>query len=70
MMDFSAIRTQVSKLLQREGRVAYRALKLQFQFDDDHLEALKDDLIKLAVRAPSPGGRGDKHRGSGQKTYP
>ena len=51
-MDFSAIRTQVIALLQREGRVAYRALKLQFQLDDDHLEALKDDLIyakRLAV---------------------
>jgi class 3 adenylate cyclase len=51
-MDFSAIRTQVIELLQREGRVAYRALKLQFQLDNDHLEALKDDLIyakRLAV---------------------
>jgi class 3 adenylate cyclase len=51
-MDFSTLRTQIIDLLQREGRVAYRALKLQFQLDDDHLEALKDDLIyakKLAV---------------------
>jgi class 3 adenylate cyclase/predicted ATPase len=51
-MDFSALRTQVIGLLQRGGRVAYRALKLQFQLDDDHLEALKDDLIyakRLAV---------------------
>jgi len=51
-MDFTALRTQVIELLQREGRVAYRVLKLQFQLDDDHLEALKDDLIyakKLAV---------------------
>jgi hypothetical protein len=51
-MDFSALRTQVIELLQREGRVAYRALKLQFQLDDDHLEALKDELIfakKLAM---------------------
>src|SRR5215471_8164831 len=52
VMDFTALRTQVIELLQREGRVAYRVLKLQFQLDDDHLEALKDDLIyakKLAV---------------------
>src|SRR5215831_19273394 len=51
-MDFSALRTQVIDLLQREGRVAYRVLKLQFQLDDDYLEALKDDLIyakQLAV---------------------
>jgi class 3 adenylate cyclase len=51
-MDFTTLRTQVMALLQGEGRVAYRALKLQFQLDDDTLEALKDDLIyakKLAV---------------------
>jgi len=52
VMDFTALRTQVMALLQGEGRVAYRVLKLQFQLDDDLLEALKDDLIyakKLAV---------------------
>jgi class 3 adenylate cyclase len=51
-MEFTTLRTQVMALLQGEGRVAYRALKLQFQLDDDTLEALKDDLIyakKLAV---------------------
>jgi hypothetical protein len=51
-MDFSALRTQVIALLQGEGRVAYRALKLQFQLDDDTVDALKDDLIyakRLAV---------------------
>src|SRR5215470_5888832 len=51
-MDFTTLRTQVMALLQGEGRVAYRVLKLQFQLDDDLLEALKDDLIyakKLAV---------------------
>jgi class 3 adenylate cyclase/predicted ATPase len=51
-MDFAALRTQVMALLQDEGRVAYRALKLQFQLDEDTIEALKDDLIyakKLAV---------------------
>jgi class 3 adenylate cyclase/predicted ATPase len=51
-MDFTTLRTQVMALLQGEGRVAYRALKLQFQLDDDTLEALKDDLIyakRLAV---------------------
>ena len=45
MMDFAAIRTQALELLQREGRVAYRILKLQLQVDDDLLEVLKDDLI-------------------------
>jgi hypothetical protein len=29
-------------MLQRRGRVTYRALKLQFGLDDDHLEAHKE----------------------------
>ena len=52
MMDFAALRTQAMELLQREGRVAYRVLKLQLQIDDDLLDVLKDDLIyakRLAV---------------------
>src|SRR6516165_8140039 len=51
-MDFTALRTQVIELLQREQRLSYRALKRQFALDDEDLEALKDDLIyakKLAV---------------------
>jgi hypothetical protein len=44
-MDFTALRTQVIALLQSEGRVAYRALRLQFQLDDDTLEALKDETL-------------------------
>ena len=45
-MDFYALLDQIITLLRRRGRVSYRALKLQFQLDDDHLEALKDELIK------------------------
>src|SRR5215510_4475146 len=56
-MDFSALRTEVIDLLQREGRVAYRALKLQFQLDDNHLEALKDDLIYAKRLAMDEDGR-------------
>ena len=51
-MDFSALRTQVIELLQREQRLSYRALKRQFALDDEDLEALKDELIyakRLAV---------------------
>jgi class 3 adenylate cyclase len=56
-MDFAALRTQVIDLLQHEGRVAYRALKLQFQLDDDYLEALKDDLIYAKQLAVDEDGR-------------
>ena len=41
-MDFYAVLDQVLELLQRRGRVSYRALKLQFHLDDEHLEALKE----------------------------
>jgi class 3 adenylate cyclase/tetratricopeptide (TPR) repeat protein len=45
-MDFYALLDQIIALLRSRGRVSYRALKLQFQLDADHLEALKDELIK------------------------
>src|SRR6516162_10106162 len=51
-MDYNAVLAQVLALLQQEQRLSYRVLKLQFQLDDDTLEALKEDLIyakKLAV---------------------
>jgi hypothetical protein len=51
-MIFDEMLTQVLALLQREKRVSYRALKRRFDFDDDYLEDVKDELIyakKLAV---------------------
>jgi hypothetical protein len=44
-MDFDAALAQVHELLQRQGRVSYRALRLRFQLDDETLAALKDELI-------------------------
>ena len=67
-MDFYAVLDQVLDLLRRRGRVAYRALQVQFHLDDAALAALKDELIaaqRLAVdeegtvlvwtREPTPG---------------
>jgi len=51
-VKFYEVVTQVLALLQREGRVSYCALKIEFDLTDDHLEALKEDLIdakRLAV---------------------
>ena len=51
-MTFEEILDQAIAMLQRRGRLTYRALKLQFQLDDEGLEALKDELIygqRLAV---------------------
>ena len=45
-MTFDEILTQIRDLLQRQGRVSYRALKRRFALDDDYLEDLKAELIK------------------------
>ena len=52
-MDFVAVVDQVIALLCQRGRLTYRILQLQFQLDEVHLEALKDELIygqRLMVR--------------------
>src|SRR5437867_2373662 len=44
-MDFYTILDQVIDLLRSRQRVTYRALKVQFQLDDEAVEALKEELI-------------------------
>ena len=39
-MTFDEILGQVLQLLQRQGRVSYRALKRRFTLDDEYLEDL------------------------------
>ncbi len=56
-MDFFAVLAQVLELLQRQGRVSYRALKMQFSLDDEQLEALKDELIEAQRLAVDERGR-------------
>jgi hypothetical protein len=46
-MNFYEVLEQVLVLLQRHGRVSYRALKRQFDLDDDYLEDLKVELIEV-----------------------
>src|SRR5262252_4039066 len=51
-MDFYDILDQVIDLLRSRERMSYRALKRQFDLDDDYLEDLKEELIysqRLAV---------------------
>src|ERR687887_22777 len=57
-MDFYAVLDQAVDLLRQRGRVTYRALKLQFQFDDDQLEALKDELLYAHPEVADDAGRG------------
>src|SRR5215471_17605920 len=51
-MTFEEVLDQALAMLQRRGRLTYRTLQLHFQLDDEHLEALKDEIIygqRLAV---------------------
>jgi class 3 adenylate cyclase/tetratricopeptide (TPR) repeat protein len=51
-MTFDDILAQVLYLLQRQGRVSYRALKRRFDIDDEYIEDLKAEIIqaqRLAV---------------------
>ena len=45
-MTFEETLDQAVAMLQRRGRMTYRALKRQFQLDDDALEDLKAEIIK------------------------
>ncbi len=45
-MRFSEIVKEAKELLRGKGRVTYRALKLEFDLDDERLDVLKDELIK------------------------
>ena len=56
-MDFYAVLDEIRALLQRRGRVTYRALKVQFQLDDEHLEALKEELIEAEQLAVDEQGK-------------
>lgn len=56
-MTFDEILAQVLALLQREGRLSYRALKRRFNVGDDYLEGLKDELIEAKRVAIDEGGK-------------
>src|SRR5215475_8139682 len=45
-MTFEELVDQAIAMLERRGRVTYRALKRQFQLDDDVLEDLTAEIIK------------------------
>src|SRR5438034_10587928 len=66
-MDFYEVLDQVVALLRTRGRVTYRALKLQFQLDDEHLETLKEELIE-AQRVAADDGKVLMWVGEGAKT--
>ena len=50
-MAFYTLLDQVIDLLRQRQRLSYRALKRQFQLDDEYLEDVKVELIR--VQQPS-----------------
>ena len=44
-MTFDEILEQAIEMLRRRGRLTYRALKRQFDLDDEYLDDLKEELI-------------------------
>jgi predicted ATPase/class 3 adenylate cyclase len=45
-MTFDEVLAQTIELLQREGRLSYRALKRRFSIDDEYLDDLKAEIIR------------------------
>src|SRR5262249_36524989 len=46
-MTFEEVLDQAIAMLQRRGRVSYRALRVQFHLDDDLLEILKEEIVTV-----------------------
>src|SRR5437867_3102266 len=77
-MKFSTVVEQVLELLQRQRRISYRALKREFDLDDEYIEDLKAEIIKAKQLARDEDGivlvwtgeieEGEKaKRGNGEK---
>jgi hypothetical protein len=57
VVTFEEVLTQAIAMLQRLGRVSYRALKVQFQLDDDLLEILKGEIVEVHQLATDQDGK-------------
>ena len=57
-MTFEELLDHAMAMLQRRGRVTYRALQLQFMLDDEALDALKDELLYAHPQVVDDAGRG------------
>lgn len=57
-VTFEDVLDQALAMLQRRGRVTYRTLQLQFQLDDDTLEALKEEILYSQPQAVDDPGHG------------
>ena len=57
-MTFEELLDQVLDMLQRRGRVSYRAVQRQFDLDDATLEDVKADLLYAHPELVADDGRG------------
>ncbi|HEY7490121.1 MAG TPA: adenylate/guanylate cyclase domain-containing protein [Candidatus Tectomicrobia bacterium] len=57
-MTFEEILDHAVAMLQRRGRVTYRTLKLQFQLEDETLEALKEEILYSQPQVVDNAGKG------------
>jgi class 3 adenylate cyclase/tetratricopeptide (TPR) repeat protein len=57
-MTFEEILQQTIAILQSRGRVSYRALKRQFNLDDDYLDDLKAELLSAYPQVVDENGHG------------
>lgn len=69
-MNFYEVLDQIIDLLRSRQRVAYRALKRQFDIDDDYLEDLKEALLFGYPQIIEEDGRGLVWAEDAQKTQP
>ena len=67
-MKFSDIVNQTREWLQREERVSYRALKREFDLDDEYIEDIKEELIIAKRVAVDEDGRVLVWTGDGAST--
>jgi len=65
-VKFSEILTESKAWLQRQGRLTYRALRLEFSLDDEQLDALKDELLYANTQVADDVGRGLVWTGDGE----
>jgi hypothetical protein len=59
-VDFDQILDRTIEMLQRRGRLSYRALKRQFDLDDDYLKDLKDEILYTQSNVVEDGERETK----------
>ena len=57
-MNFDEMLEQVLALVQRQGRVSYRAIKRRFDVDDDYLADLREEILFTHPHIREEEGRG------------